>query len=745
MLFNSNYEYRIAVLWKEINCFTLKAIFMLMTKHLIEDKISIIKEVANAITSTSNLDSIVNLILDLALLYTNASRGYILLPDKKGELVVNTSRGIDPELLQVIRENKGEYITGSFICSPILMKDKLMGVICIIDKIGGGDFTKDETDLINILASQTAISLEQARLISELRSKALELDERNKGLIDTDRLKTEFIVRMSHELRTPLNSIKGAVYYLKEKKPSEAEQAEFIDIVSDETNKLINLLNGLLNFPRLENEEATLKRKILILKEILEEAISTRIIQESLAESKVSIKLICPDFPCDIVGEKIQLLQSFIHIIDGAMKYTSAGDVIEIVTGGTETSVEVRLLIKGRTIPDSEVPFIFDERCLWYGVDINKDKMKFYLAKKTIESHKGTISVFNSPEGIFMLLAFPRNQEDYCDAEINELMNLFLSFTASAMNINKCSLMLSDELTGELTIRSAIGIDKEIIKNTRLMIGESIAGRVSVESRPLLVQDIEKDRRIHKKNAPQYNTKSFLSLPLVINNKTIGVLNFNNKANGENFNTKDLYLALVITDRIAHLIGKVLRGDLKNEEYKLTVKGIESLLNAERMYKKKNGRLSDLVTGIMQNLGQDEEEIKLALYASRVYDLGLTQVDESILSKTGGLSDIEKKIVRTHPFPGVRLIESVEHDETLKKIVLHHHERYDGSGYPEGLKGDEIPLISRVISVVDAYTAMTADRPYRKAFGAKESLRRIVAGAGNMFDPEIVEALTELV
>ncbi len=722
-----------------------KAIFMLMTKHLIEDKISIIKEVANAITSTSNLDSIVNLILDLALLYTNASRGYILLPDKKGELVVNTSRGIDPELLQVIRENKAGYQTGSSICSSILMKDKLIGVICIFDKIGGGDFTKDETDLINILASQTAISLEQARLISELRSKALELDERNKGLIDTDRLKTEFIVRMSHEFRTPLNSIKGAVYYLKGKKPSESEQAEFIDIVSDEANKLINLLDGLLNFPRLENEEAALKRKILILKEILEEAISARIIQESLAASNVSIKLICPDSVHDIVGEKIQVLQSFIHIIDAAMKYTRAGDLIEIVAGDTETSVEVRLHIEGRTIPDSEVPFIFDERCLWYGVDINKDKMKFYLAKKTIESHKGTISVFNSPEGISMLLAFPRNPEDYCNAEINELMDLFLSFTASAMNINKCSLMLSDELTGELTIRSAIGMDKEIIKNTRLMVGDSIAGRVSIESSPLLVQDIEKDRRTFKKNASQYNTKSFLSLPVVINNKTIGVLNFNNKANGENFNTTDLYLAMVITERIAHLIGRILLGDLKNEEYMLKVKGMESLLNAERMYKKKNGMLSDLVTGIMRNMGEDEEEIKLALYASRVYDLGLTQVDESILSKTGGLSDIEKKIIRTHPFPGVRLIESVEHDETLKKIVLYHHERYDGSGYPEGLKGDEIPLISRVISVVDAYTAMIADRPYRKAFGAEESLRRIVAGSGSMFDPEIVEALTGLV
>ena len=747
-----------------------------MKKHLVEARISIIKEVANAITSTNNLDSITNLILDLALSYTKARNGSILLIDKKGDLVINASRGIEPELVQTIRVKVGEYIcgkvagerapllvkdiesdrqavrkksgkykTGSFICCPVLMKDKLLGVININNKIDGGIFTEDELDLVNILASQTAISLEQARLISELRSKALELDERNKCLIDTDILKTEFIARMSHELRTPLNSIKGAVYYLKEKKAAEAEQAEFIDIVSDETNKVINLLDGLLNFSRLEKEEVTLKKRILNLKDILEETISAGIVKDLLADKKISVKLIFPDSLSDIVGEKIRLLQLFMHIISGAIKYAKAGDSIEINACDTEKCVQAGVLIRGRTIPDSELPLFFDERSLWYGNDTDKNKMKFYLAKKTIETHKGAISVFNTPEGITMLLAFPKNREDYRAAEINELMNLFLSFTAEAMSLNRCSLMLSDELTGELTIRSAVGIDEEIIKKTSLRTGDKIAGRISAENKPVLIEDIEKEPGIRKKNAPQYNTKSFLCLPVVINGKTVGVLNFNNKASGENFNKKDLYLASVITERISHMIGRVLKDDLKDEEYKLTVKGMEALSNAERVYKKKNGKLTDMVIEIMQNMGQSEDEIKLALYASRLYDLGLTQIDESILSKTGGLSDIDKKIIRTHPFPGVRLIDPVEPHETVKKIILHHHERYDGSGYPDGLKGNEIPFISRVLSVVDTYTAMTADRPYRKAVSAREAIEEIRAGSGTLFDPGIVDVFPRVV
>ncbi|HDH53760.1 MAG TPA: HD domain-containing protein, partial [Nitrospirae bacterium] len=259
-----------------------------------------------------------------------------------------------------------------------------------------------------------------------------------------------------------------------------------------------------------------------------------------------------------------------------------------------------------------------------------------------------------------------------------------------------------------------------------------------------LIEDIEKERGIRKKNAPQYNTKSLLCLPVVINGKTAGVLSFNNKASGENFNKKDLYLASVITERISNMIGKVLKGDLRSEEYKLTVKGMEALSNAERVYKKKNGKLTDLVIEIMQSMRQSEDEIKLALYASRLYDLGLTQIDESILSKTNGLSDIDKKIIRTHPFPGVRLIDPLEPHETVKKIILHHHERYDGSGYPDGLKGEEIPFISRVLSVVDTYTAMTADRPYRKAVSGKEAIEEIMAGSGTQFDPGIVDAFTQI-
>jgi len=248
-----------------------------------------------------------------------------------------------------------------------------------------------------------------------------------------------------------------------------------------------------------------------------------------------------------------------------------------------------------------------------------------------------------------------------------------------------------------------------------------------------------------KKSTSDYNTKSLLSLPITINNEVVGVLNLNNKASGNPFNKKDLYFAGVITERIANLIKKVKNGNFKNEEFKETVICLETLINAKRYYKKKNGKLSDLVLEITQNMECSEDEIKLSIYASALYDLGLTQIDESIILKDQELSAVEQKIIKTHSFSGAGLINGIETDKTVKRTILHHHERYDGSGYPEGLRGEDIPVISRVLAVADTYTALVSDRPYRKAFSRKEAIKQVIAGSGGQFDPRVVEAFTKAV
>jgi HD-GYP domain-containing protein (c-di-GMP phosphodiesterase class II) len=554
------------------------------------------------------------------------------------------------------------------------------------------------------------------------------------------------MARMSHELRTPLNSIKGAVYYLKEKGVnSKAGKTEFIEIISDETDKLITLLEGLLDFSRSDREEYLLKKRGINLNDVLKDVIATKTVKNLLKDKKLSVYQMFHEQISDIIGDRTRIFQLFINLLEGSTKYLVPGDVIELRTFETESGVEVELVIKDRQVPNGELLSIFDSRSLWSWPDISHYNLKFYLAKKTVELHKGTISAQNTPQGLSIKLIIPKNLKEQRDVESDELIDLFLSFTARSMGLNTCSLMLTDELTGELTIRGAYGLDEEIVRRTRLNLGDRIAGWVAIEKKPLLIEDIEKDPRIGKKNNVKYNTKSLLSVPITVRDDVIGVLNLNNKENGEAFNIKDFYLAVIIAGRISYVLERLYKGDLKEKDFKIITSGMEALLAAGEKYKKKSRQLMDLVFQMMKYLGCNEDEIGLALYASALYDLGLTQIDDRILKKQERLTTLEQRIIKTHPISGVGLIDHIEYTDTIKKIVLHHHERYDGTGYPEGLKGDNIPLISRVLAVVDAYIAMTTDQPHRKAISKGSAIEHIRAGAGAQFDPKIVATFTEVV
>ena len=746
------------------------------TNNLLESKIAVIKEVAALIISTSSFESIANLVLDLALKYTGARSGSILLLDRRGDLRIRAARGLDPALINTVRVKIGEFIcgrvaedrtpllvkdiqkvkrhgkkrseryqTGSFICCPILLKDKLVGIINISDKEDGSYFTENELDLIGILANQTAVSVENARLISELKSKAAVLDERNQGLIDSDRLKNEFISRMTHEIRTPLNSINGASYYLKERKASKDEQQEFLNIISDETGKLINLLEGLLNFSRLESDEMVFKKKIINLGEIIRETLSATILKKALMSNNLSIEVKLPGHISSIAGEKVRLLQAFIYIVDGLTRHTQPHDVIRLSVSEKKQSVMVDFSLKGRKIPDEVIAAMFDERSLWHGIDVDKNNVNFYLAKQSIEIHNGTINASNMSNGFRIRLHFPKNERVYITSKINELLRSFLDFTAISLNLGRCSIMMIDELSGAMTIRHSLGIDDAIARTTRVRRGEQIAGMVVHNNKPLLVEDVDNYPKLNRKNLPQYKTGSFLSLPILVHGRAEGVLNLNNKLDGKAFKKKDLYFSSAVTERISRTIEKIQQGELNDEDFRAALKSMESLLNAGRQYREKNGRLTSLVYKTMKAMSRDRSAIQKALYTSKLYDLGLTQIDSTILNKTKPLTDIEQKIIQTHPFPGVRLIDCVEDDEEVKDIILHHHEKYDGSGYPYGLKGENIPFISRVLAIADSYTAMTTKRPYRKALTKEASLKQIRAGAGTAYDPAIVEAFTRVV
>lgn len=155
-------------------------------------------------------------------------------------------------------------------------------------------------------------------------------------------------------------------------------------------------------------------------------------------------------------------------------------------------------------------------------------------------------------------------------------------------------------------------------------------------------------------------------------------------------------------------------------------------------------RVSRLATSIAQEMGLPENEIDGIRLAGLIHDLGKIYVPAEILSKPGVISDIEFSIIKTHPQVGHDILRKIEFPWPLSKIVHQHHERLDGSGYPLGLKKDEILLSSRILSVADTVEAMASHRPYRPSLGIDKALEEINTNAGRFYDPHIVQICTDL-
>jgi HD-GYP domain-containing protein (c-di-GMP phosphodiesterase class II) len=159
---------------------------------------------------------------------------------------------------------------------------------------------------------------------------------------------------------------------------------------------------------------------------------------------------------------------------------------------------------------------------------------------------------------------------------------------------------------------------------------------------------------------------------------------------------------------------------------------------------KKGEAVTQLTVELGRRMGLEDREVQLLRYVSRIYDVGMVRIGEGLLRKRGGLKSGEYESVKRHPEEGVEIVGPIELLDQVKEIILHHHERYDGGGYPDGLRGEEIPLGARVLAVVDAYSSMVSDRPYRPALSEEEAVEELRQCKGTQFDPNVVDRFINL-
>jgi uncharacterized domain HDIG len=155
-------------------------------------------------------------------------------------------------------------------------------------------------------------------------------------------------------------------------------------------------------------------------------------------------------------------------------------------------------------------------------------------------------------------------------------------------------------------------------------------------------------------------------------------------------------------------------------------------------------RVTKYSLAIARELGLMEDEIEIIERAGKLHDIGKIGISDDVLFFEGNLDEEKMNIIRTHPAKGVNILDPLKFLDKEKDIIRHHHERYDGKGYPDGLKGEQIPLGARIMAVADAFDAMRSNRPYKKNLTKPEIISELLNNSGTQFDPKIVNTFLKI-
>lgn len=240
-------------------------------------------------------------------------------------------------------------------------------------------------------------------------------------------------------------------------------------------------------------------------------------------------------------------------------------------------------------------------------------------------------------------------------------------------------------------------------------------------------------------------SQSLAIVPLCFEDRVIGVFTvfFRNRAAGSD---DDISMLVAVADQTAVTIKN---SELYENQQRLFRETIEALATAIDSRDHYTGGHSYMVTqyalAVAKEMGFEGERLELVRVAGLLHDIGKIGISDAILNKPGKLTDEEMGVIKAHPILGRMIIESIEALKPAARIVYHHHEHYDGSGYPEGIKGEDIPLESRILQVADIFHALTSDRIYRKAMPFEKAISIIREETGTNIDPEIGKVFLRLI
>ncbi|RJQ32081.1 MAG: HD domain-containing protein [Actinobacteria bacterium] len=356
-------------------------------------------------------------------------------------------------------------------------------------------------------------------------------------------------------------------------------------------------------------------------------------------------------------------------------------------------------------------------------------------------SSRAVVALERSNEVKKMAALYNQAEKIISNEDLSEVLDGTIDSAFIATQSEGGSIMLYDDKTETLEISACRGVPHKYYYN-KVKLGEGIAGRVA-QDKELVIIDNEDEalRKFLKRD----HINSAICVPLEARGKFLGVLSINRVKNKRRFTNEDTDLVRTVAANVAQIIENT---KLREDEERRNLQVINIYISAVEARDPYTKGHSDAVTKysveIAKEMGLSEEEVRMIEVAGELHDIGKIGISDKILNKPGFLTDEERALIEQHPKIGKKLIEQYSDLEDIMPIVLHHHERYDGKGYPNGIAGEVIPLGARILAVADTFDAMTSDRPYRKALPLSVALKEIKNNAGTQFDPIIAKVFVKI-
>lgn len=322
---------------------------------------------------------------------------------------------------------------------------------------------------------------------------------------------------------------------------------------------------------------------------------------------------------------------------------------------------------------------------------------------------------------------------------IDNLLNLIVENTVGSLEAQMGSLLLVDGETQELVVKTTWSEQgEETNGHHRVKLGEGIAGWVAKEGRPFRGLGRAAELGL---TLTQEHEGMVLAVPLKLREHAMGVLSIFRSDRTRAFTDDDESLAGNISSQIAVAIENY-RLNLDIEQtYIETIMALAMAVEAKDPYSAGHSkRVAFYAVKAAEQLGLDEEAARLIHAAGVLHDIGKIGIRDEILLKPTPLTHDEERLMEQHPLIGEAILKPVRSLQKAMELVRCHHEFYDGTGYPAGLKGDAIPLGARILTVADSYDAMVTDRPYRKRLSLDAARAELTRYASIYYDPEVVDA-----